>query len=184
MKHRSLGLASIRVTILVIILATINLMASWTFAEEIKTLYIQAATAKLKSEAKVGSKDVAKLIRGDSLQVLEIQEGWYKVRFNSETGWISKLFVSPTKPMNQSELIQSNDVSPEKTSRKRSSAYAVSAATRGLSAGSRGRDNQQKYRSNDQALEKLEKNMVDEGALEQFQKKGNLNPDQATDKNK
>lgn len=165
-----------------------NLITSWTWAEEAKDetkiVYVQAATAKLKAEAKVEAKDLAKLKRGDSLQILEAQGNWYKVQFNFTTGWVSKLFVSPSKPVTQSELVQSNDVSPEKTSRKRSSSYAVSAATRGLSAGSRSRDNNQKYRSNDQALEELEKNEIDEKSLQQFQKEGKLNPDQEINKNK
>lgn len=35
---------------------------------------------------------------GTKLTVLEEQNGWYKVEYNGKTGWVSKDFVSETKP--------------------------------------------------------------------------------------
>lgn len=138
-------------------------------------IYVQAASAKLKVEAKAGSADVLSVSRGESLKVLQVQGSWYQVEVQGKKGWISKLFTSPNKPVGQAEVFQTEEVSKEKVSRKRSSNYSVTAATRGLSAGGRQGAGREQFRSNDQELQRLEGQKVDPKVLEQFEKEGNTN---------
>lgn len=149
------------------------LFVSNSFADA--SVYVQSMTTKLKSEAKAGSADVTSLKRGDELKVLSTEGSWLKVEFNKQTGYISKLFVSNIKPATQNELMNADQSSAEKTSRKRSSSFAVSAATRGLSAGSRHRDNRENYRSDAEAVDKIEKQQVHPQDLKKFQKEGAIN---------
>lgn len=137
------------------------------FAQSGKKLYVTAATAKLKAEAKAGSTDVVAIARGQELDVVAEQGPWYQVKSGEHTGWVSKLFVSPQKPIGQNEMLKESAVTDEKMSRKRASGYAVSAATRGLAASGRTRGEQ--FRSNQQALDQLEKNKVKPGELEKFE---------------
>ena len=137
-------------------------------------LYVQVANAKLKTEPKLAAQDVATLGRGDEVKVLNTQGPWYEVQFKESKGWISKLFVNKTKPIGQADLLANPADSEAKTSRKRSANYAVSAATRGLTASDRVRDGKELFRSDKKAVEDLEKLEVPEGQVENFQKSGNL----------
>lgn len=144
-------------------------------AQSPSEVYVQAASAKLKVEAKAGSADVHTVSRGATLKVLSAQGSWYQVEVDGKKGWISKLFTSPNKPVGQAEVFQTEEVSKEKVSRKRSSNYSVTAATRGLSAGGRQGGGREQFRSNDQELERMEGQKVDPKILEQFEKEGHTN---------
>jgi len=133
-----------------------------------KLVYVTAANAKLKTEAKAGSADVSQVDRGTQLSVLSESGSWYQVSQGAKTGWISKLFVSNSKPIGQNDLLKENAVTDEQMSRKRSSGYSVSAATRGLSATSRNQRGEQ-FRSNNQALDELEKKSLKPEEIIQFQ---------------
>lgn len=137
-------------------------------AAEGKLVFVTAANAKLKTEAKAGSADVIQVERGTQLSVLTESGSWYQVSQGAKTGWISKLFVSTTKPIGQNDLLKENAVTDEQMSRKRSSGYSVSAATRGLSATSRNQRGE-KFRSNNQALDELEKKSLKPEEILQFQ---------------
>lgn len=132
-----------------------------------KVVYVTAATAKLKAEGKAGAADVGAVARGTELQVKTEQGPWLEVSNGKTQGWISRLFVSPTKPIGQAELLKDSKVTEEQMSRKRASGYSVSAATRGLSATSRNRN--EKFRSNNKALEELEAKAANEQQIEKFQ---------------
>jgi uncharacterized protein YgiM (DUF1202 family) len=71
--------------------------------------------------------------RGDILAVTETGKGWYKVEFGSITGWVNKLNVSKTPPMNKVSVIDKAGESIELKARRRSSAVTSAAAARGLS---------------------------------------------------
>lgn len=147
--------------------------SQWAGAAEV--VYVQAATAKMKSEAKAGSEDILTLNRGDQLEVLETKGSWIKVQSSGKTGWISKLFTSSNRPVGQAEVFKNEEVSKEKISRKRSSNYSVTAATRGLSAGGRQGAGREKYRSNDQELQRIEGQNIDPKKIENFEKEADLN---------
>ncbi len=137
-------------------------------------LYVQPATSKLKSEPNSQSADVKILSRGAPVKVLETKGTWYKVSADKSEGWISKLFVSPIKPVGADQTAQLNDVSPEKLSRKRAGQYSVTAAARGLSSGGRGRKNTEDYRANAQALEEMESIKMKPEEIKNFDTEGGL----------
>lgn len=138
-----------------------------TAEAQAKKVYVTAASAKLKAEAKAGAADVGAITRGTELTVKTEQGPWLEVTDGKASGWISKLFISPTKPIGQAELLKDSKVTDEQMSRKRASGYSVSAATRGLSATSRNRN--EKFRSNNKALEELEAKSVNDQVIEGFQ---------------
>ena len=137
-------------------------------------LYVQPATSKLKIEPNSQAADVKVLSRGAPVKVLETKGTWYKVSVDKSEGWISKLFVSPIKPVGADQTAQLNDVSPEKLSRKRAGQYSVTAAARGLSSGGRGRKNTEDYRANNQALEEMENIKVKPAEIKNFDTEGGL----------
>lgn len=134
-----------------------------------KQVYVTSATAKLKSASQMSASDVATVKRGDGLQVLSEAGSFYEVDFNGTKGFVSKLFVSPNKPIGQNDLLKEKSVTDEKMSRKRAGSYSVSAATRGLSATDRNHGREQ-FRSNKQALEKVEAQTLKDAEIEKFQK--------------
>ena len=139
-----------------------------------ETMYVQAAKTTLNSEAKMGASKVLELKRGDVLEVLEKKDVWFKVKSGGKEGWISRLFLSPHKPVGEADLNKEVNVSLEKASRKRASSYAVSASARGLNAGNRVREGREAYRADFDELEKVDKYAVDKGKLDAFKTSGKL----------
>lgn len=64
-----------------------------------KIVYITAdGGLNMREDASSSSKSLAVIPNGTKLTVLEEKDGWYKVEYNGQTGWVSKDFVSETKP--------------------------------------------------------------------------------------
>ncbi|MDO8507557.1 MAG: SH3 domain-containing protein [bacterium] len=64
-----------------------------------KTVYITAdGGLNMREDTSSSSKSLAVIPNGTKLTVLEEKDGWYKVEYNGQTGWVSKDFVSETKP--------------------------------------------------------------------------------------
>ena len=140
---------------------------SFSVSASDKTVFVTSANAKIKLEANTGSADVISVARGDELTVISESGNWIQIKKGETTGWITKLFVGKQKPIGKNEILKESKVSEEKLARKRTSDYSVSAATRGLSAGERN-SRGEKFRSNDKALETLEKNQPKENEVEKF----------------
>ena len=140
-------------------------------------IYIQSVTAKVYSEKKLGSESLGLVKRGQAFQVIAREGDWYNIKFNNKSAWISKLFVSSFKPVGVADISNIEKISPEKLSRKRSYNYSTSAATRGISVSERGRSHDEKFRTNTQALEKIENQPVNPIELKKFEDEGNLNKD-------
>lgn len=97
------------------------------------TLYVQSARASLQDNPRLGGARVAELKRGDALVELESAAGWYKVRFGSKIGWVSRLVVSPKAPLGVvSVLGGKSDNEIEGGARRRASGFTTAAAARGL----------------------------------------------------
>lgn len=139
-------------------------------------MYVQAASAKLKSGPSMSAPDIATLNRGTIVFPGQAQGVWVEVTANNKKGWISKLFISKTKPIGEAELMKNPSETDSKVSRKRSSDFAVSAATRGLQANDRVRDGRELYRSNNQAVDNLDKMNIPDQQLKKFEDAGKLNP--------
>lgn len=161
-----------------LVFALVSILINSAVAADLAPIYVQSVTAKINAEKKIGSENLAIVKRGQALVVLEVAGDWYKVKYNKNEGWISKLFVSKQKPVGIADISQNEKISPEKLSRKRSNNYSTSAAARGISVSERGRGNTEKYRSNPQAVEQIESEIIDPGELKKFEAEGNLNKDQ------
>ena len=133
-----------------------------------RQVYVTAATAKVKADAKPAAAEVFTVSRGDELTLVSESGNWMEIKKGESKGWISKLFVSAQKPIGKNEVLKQEAVTDEKLSRKRSADYSVSAATRGLSASERNAKGEQ-FRSNQQALEKLEKDQASPAEVEKFE---------------
>lgn len=140
-------------------------------AEEI---YVQSVKAKIKQEPNSSAADAFEVERGNTLEKIETQGLWIKIKFKNKTGWINKILTSPNKPVGQSDLLKLTDESVEKVTRKRTSNYSVSASTRGLVSSNRNRANAKKYRANFKSLEDLEDQGVSKQEVNDFMIKGNL----------
>lgn len=150
------------------------LIGHFSFAGEL--MYVQAASAKLKSGPSMSAPDLATLNRGTIVFPGKTQGVWVEVTANNKTGWVSKLFISKTKPVGEAELMKNPSETDSKVSRKRSSDFAVSAATRGLQSNDRVRDGRELYRSNTQAVENLDKLNIPDQQMQKFEDAGKMNP--------
>lgn len=142
------------------------------------TVYLQSKVSQLKKEANNASANIVEVHRGDTFKILKTEGLWLQVEFNKNVGWISKILTSKSKPIGEADLLKDygNSQSKEKSARKRSSEYAVSAATRGLTATERNRNNINKSRSNREALKDLDEDAkVSPDEVDEFVKKGSLN---------
>ena len=133
-----------------------------------KQIYVQAVQTHLRQTPQMNAKSVSQLKRGQKLEVVSKKGIWFEVQVGSQKGWVSKLFISTHPPVGHAELHQGVKDDLAKASRRRSSSYAVSASTRGLDASARVRDGRELYRSDFDALEKIEKINVSSTDLEKF----------------
>lgn len=149
-------------------------IVSPAFAGE--TMYIQSANAGLKKEPKMSADNIAELHRGDEVAILKKDGMWFEVSATGKTGWVSKLFMSPNKPVGASSLV--NEVKSEfKANRERTQPKAVAASTRGLDSSrsmSRVREGRQLFQMDYPSLEVIEGMKIENEELNQFQKSGKL----------
>ena len=143
---------------------------------ESEKLYVQSVKANLMAEPQLNSRSLAILKRGTELKVIRKEGTWYQVSALEKSGWVSKLFVNPTQPMGEAQLATelSQDKNLNKAARRRSSSYGVSASTRGLTSGSRVREGREKYPSDYEAVDKIDKQKAEEHEVDQFKKEGKL----------
>ena len=163
--------------ILTLVFSLVFLNCFSAFAGESTIVYIQAQTTQLKSEPKSAAIVLAALKRGDEIAVLKADGQWLQVKTAKNIeGWVPKILTSSVKPLGQAQLLKdtANLDSNAKTSRRRTSDYAVSAATRGLSAGERRRPGDESFRSNRKAVDELEKIQITPEQTKKFKEEGQL----------
>jgi hypothetical protein len=139
-----------------------------------ESLFVQSQKTALLSEAKMGSPEVGPVVRGDELVVVETSGNWYQVKKGTVTGWISKLFVSKNKPVGAATLAQEVTASEAKSSRRRESAYSVSASTRGLMPMQRSRSDRQSFQADHEALEWIQNRKVSDEEIADFIKNAEM----------
>jgi hypothetical protein len=156
-----------------LVCAALWLAAGQAVAAEI--WFVQAAKADLYQAPQLDSpKAGPPLVRGDKLDALERQGVWVKGQLGKRVGWVNRLFLSHTEPVGSAELQKDLPGSLEKASRRRSSSYAVSAASRGLITDERARTGRSIYRSDFDALEAMEHFALAPAKLKAFQTAGHL----------
>jgi hypothetical protein len=155
------------------------LASSMVNAADAEVVYLQSQTTQLRAEPKAGSPTVLDLKRGDQLAVLKKEGLWLQVKTttNSE-GWVPKILTSTIKPLAQAQLLKDSENldTKAKSSRRRTTDYAVSAATRGLSAGERHRPGDENFRSNRKAVDELEKIKLAPEQVKKFKEEASITP--------
>lgn len=147
------------------------------FAADPVKVFIQSQSTQLKDKPQAEAQSLGDLKRGDELTLVKREGLWLQVQTKKNvSGWVPKIFTSTTKPMGQSQLLKdtANLDSTAKTSRRRTTDYAVSAATRGLAASEKHRPGDEVFRSNRKAVDDLEKMKITPEKLEAFKKEVNL----------
>lgn len=152
-------------------------LSTFLMAGAADKVFVQSQTTQLKQEPKPQSPNVGILGRGEELTILNRQGLWLQVQTAKNlSGWIPKLLTSSVKPMEQSQILKDtgNLDSNAKTARRRTTDYNVSAATRGLAAGSKHRPGDEVFRSNRQAVEELEKLSIPAEKIQKFKLEGQI----------
>jgi hypothetical protein len=143
-----------------------------------ETLFVQAVKADLREAPRADGGKLVELKRGTAVDVLEKKGLWVRAKADTKTGWISKLFLSANRPVGQADLQNAVPEEVEKASRRRSSSYNVSAASRGLMTDERTREGRTLYATDFEQLEAMEKYEVPSEKLKQFQTSGKLRGNQ------
>lgn len=168
-------------TSLVLLLTLGGFFTSPCVADDTAVLYVHAVRADLKAEPKAGATAVSQLKRGVAL-VVEPQPSqapssphWVRVRVrggaDSQVGFVSKLFVRNHPPVGQADLDKDvKDNSLEKASRRRTSSYSASAATRGYTESSRTRVGRAENATDEGALREVEAARPPAAQVEEFRK--------------
>ncbi len=129
-------------------------------------VYVQSLKAPILSEPKMGSKEVATAKKGDSLEILQKTQGWYRVKYKDVTGWVWQPLVDTGPPKGKVSILEETGQKLEEGARKRASAYVTAAAARGLME-ERSRLNTL-YRVNFDDLEWMEKIKVEDDKALRF----------------
>ena len=108
-------------------------------------IYVQSLKAKIMSHPKFDSQLLGNVNRGDMLQVVESDSGWYKVSTESFDGWVNGLCVAEHPPMKKITVIKDDIYDLEKNARRRSSTTTSAAAARGLTPAERRRLSEENY---------------------------------------
>ena len=152
---------------------TLFLLASPAFGAE-ETRWVQAVKADLMKGPTQSAEKITTLNRGDEVVVLESQGLWSKVRAGKHTGWVSKIFLSLTKPVGQADLQKEVPASLEKASRRRPPSYTVNAAARGLAEDESTGNGADGYKADYKALKKVEERKVSPAEVEKFRDNAKL----------
>lgn len=111
------------------ILAVLVLWAADSFAKE---YYVQSAQAPLWRMPSFAAEKLVLVPQGAKVEVLDVQQGWLSVQYNNHNGWMLKLMLSVQPPARSKVADQQAIQLMEDRSRMRPSAYASTAAARGL----------------------------------------------------
>jgi uncharacterized protein YgiM (DUF1202 family) len=138
-----------------------------------QTFYVQSVKAKLQARPAYQSPLVATLARGDAVQVLEKDKRWYKVTYQQQTGWISRLVLGATPPGDKITVLDAagGNAKMESNARRRASSSNTAAATRGLRGDSRSRMSDEGH-ADYSALETMKSQAVTEQEALEFLQEG------------
>jgi len=123
-------------------------------------LYVHSVKAPIYKTPSIGSPKIIELKKGTKVTGIKEKANWHHVRYRGKTGWVYKLMVRKSPPVESKKLFvrlkslfQRTHVLKDK-SRRRPSSYATVAAARGL------RDKRKrvsdKYLYDYKAIEKME----------------------------
>ena len=175
-KPKPTKLSFIKVLSVYVFLSCLNWQLN-AFGQESSIVYIQSKSTQLKSLPQNSAPMVTEVMRGDELTVIKKEGIWLQVKTsNNQEGYVPKVLTSTVKPIGQTQLLKDTAVldTKAKSSRRRTTDYAVSAATRGLSAGERHRPGEESFRSNRKAVEVLEKIKISPEKVKKFREEASV----------
>ncbi len=148
--------------------AILTALVLWSVSGFGQTLFVQSVKAELRAAPSNSSESRATLVRGTEVTVLNTQGAWSEVEAGGKKGWCLKLFLSSHKPVGAAALEKELAPSVEKSTRRRASSYSTAASARGLMSDERTRQGREKYRSDYEAVDKLNQEKVPDEAVEKF----------------
>jgi len=157
------------ITSVVALFLTTMLLINTAWADN--TLYVQSAKAKLLESPSFKSKLLHNIKKGTKLQIVETAERWVKVKHNDQLGWISKLLLSPTPPIQKDSVLYHQKNNVNQKARRRASSTATAAATRGFRSEQHSRSSDLEH-GDYNALEKVEAIKIEETEIRDFHQKG------------
>jgi hypothetical protein len=153
MKKRCLWLAG----------ALLILGSPWCYGFE---LYVHSSQAPLFSEPAAGARQIVHITRGTRLEGVAELGQWFKVIYGGHEGYVYKLMVKRTKPLDKTVIRKEQIEDLEQSARRRPSAYSSTAAARGL------RQHQDDFASQHemdyQAVERMESIQVSDEEAKDF----------------
>ncbi|MDA8140290.1 MAG: SH3 domain-containing protein [Desulfobacteraceae bacterium] len=116
--------------------------------------FVGSPTAPLWEAPSFQAKQLGRLMQGDKVQAEEERNGWVSVRYGQQRGWMLKLMLSTSAPPAPTTADQQAMQTLEERARCRPSAFASTAAARGLMNTEEGFSQQHKL--DFKAVEKME----------------------------
>lgn len=142
--------------ILIVTLIWLGIPAIAATADEV---FVQSVRAAILTAPKLGAKVLVDVHQGDRLVSELIKNGWHKVSYGDQQGWIFGFLVGKTAPRGVVSLLDNADSQQfSESARRRASSFTTAAAARGL-RGDRKRANQT-YQLDYAGVEWMEKNSV------------------------
>jgi hypothetical protein len=132
-----------------------------------QTVYVQSMQAKILTSPDFKAAVVARVERGTPLPLQEETADWVKVRYAHTTGWLPRLLVSDTAPIDEVTLINGDDSAIPGVARRRASAVTTGGATRGFTDDDRRRPSDA-LMQNYAAVRRMESLKIDAREARQF----------------
>lgn len=136
-----------------------------------QTVYVQSMQAKILASPDFKAATVARVKRGAALPLEQQTDDWVKVRYAGTTGWVPRLLVSDTAPLDEVSLIDGGDHAISHDVRRRPSAVTTGGAARGLAEDGRSRPSNE-LTQNYSAVKKMESLEIDDGTVLTFLQAG------------
>ena len=151
------------------LLTALLIATPWSVHAE--TIYVQSVKAKLMSAPALTAQVVAEAPKGTAFEVIGSRDGWYEVRRDGATAWLSKLVAAPHQPLTKITVLPAADSAPvDNHARRRASVVTTAGAARGLAPAARARRDD--TGSDYAALEKMEATHVTEEETRRFIEEG------------
>ena len=141
-------------------------------AEYPKSMYVHSVKATVYKKPLLNSEKLVELKAGSELIVSEEKGYWYRITCMEYSGWIFKLMVRSEPPEAYRRIKTDQIEALESTARRRPSAYATTAAARGLK--DKRRRFAARYENDYSALEKMEAGLISYDEASRFIKQGIL----------
>jgi len=139
-------------------------------AENHRFMYVNSIKAPVCEKPFMNSKKIVELEAGSKLVVLEEKGYWYRIACKGYSGWVFKLMVGSAPPEMFRQINTDQLEALESTARRRPSAYATTAAARGLME--KKRKFAARYATDYSAVERMEAGRIGYEEANQFVKEG------------